>query len=322
MKKQIYAAFVGILLITAICRPAAAQSASTPIRFAYQTAIAGGPLMVTEARGLWKVPVQARGFVDGADVLQAVLAGSADAGLIATAPAITGAQTGDYVIVAVACRAGDTTAIVVPPDSNIKSVGDLKGKTLAIQEGTTTALDIRNYILPRFGLTTSDVTLVNMNMGSMPAALAGGRVAAIASVEPYISIAIQQKVGKRIQSLMDFDPIPEFLVFRTAFVEQHRDIVVGALRSYYQAVEWIKGHPNDAVDDIVSGLAKQGVNLDRKVVAMAWKTLDLNVQFSDADMRSYLNTTAELLLKNGKLKRIPDWNKVLQFDLAHQAMTK
>lgn len=312
---------VVIACMIAAAEPAAAQSTNTPVRFAYQTAIAGGPLMVTEARGLWNVPVEARGFVDGADVLQAVLAGSADAGLIATAPAITGAQTGDYVIAAVASRAGDTTAIVAPPDSGVKSVADLKGKSLAIQEGTTTALDVRNYILPHFKLTPADVRLVNMDMGDMPAALAGGRVAAIASVEPYISIAVQHNIGVRIQSLMEFDPIPEFLVFRTAFVAQHPAVVVGALRSYYKAVAWIKDHQNEAVDDIVDGLAKQGVNLDRKIVEMAWKTMGLDVQFSEPDMRAYLNTTAQLLLKSGKLKQIPDWGKVLRLDLARQAMT-
>jgi ABC-type nitrate/sulfonate/bicarbonate transport system substrate-binding protein len=310
------------MLAALACGPASAQSAPTTVRFAYQTAIAGGPLMITDARGLWGVPVQARGFVDGADVLQAVLAGSADAGLIATAPTITGAQTGDYVIAAVAGRAGDTTAIVAPPDSGIKTVADLKGKTLAIQEGTTTALDVRNYILPHFGLTATDVTLVNMNMGAMPAALAGGRVNAVASVEPYISIAVQQNIGVRIQSLMPFDPIPEFLVFRSAFVAQHPDVVVGALRGYFKAVDWIKDHPRDAVDDIVAGMAKQGVNLDRKVIEMAWKTMDLDVQFSEPDMRAYLNTTAELLLKSGKLKQIPDWNKVLRLDLARKATAK
>ncbi len=310
------------LLLAASCGTAVAQAEKTPIRFAYQTAIAGGPLMVTDARGLWSVPVQARGFVDGADVLQAVLAGSADAGLIATAPAITGAQTGDYVIAAVAGRAGDTTAIVVPPDSGIKSVADLKGKTLAIQEGTTTALDIRNFVLPHAGLTAADVKLVNMNMGDMPAALAGGRVDSIASVEPYISIAVQQKIGVRLQSLMAFDPIPEFLVFRTAFVAEHQDVVIGALHSYYQAVVWIKAHPDEAVDDIVAGLAKQGINLDWQVIAMAWKTMDLDVLFSEPDMRAYLNTTAELLQKSGKLKQMPDWNKVLRLDLARKAMSK
>lgn len=322
MKTEIRSTIAAAMLAALACGPASAQSAPTTVRFAYQTAIAGGPLMITDVRGLWGVPVQARGFVDGADVLQAVLAGSADAGLIATAPTITGAQTGDYVIAAVAGRAGDTTAIVAPPDSGIKTVADLKGKTLAIQEGTTTALDVRNYILPHFGLTATDVTLVNMNMGAMPAALAGGRVNAVASVEPYISIAVQQNIGVRIQSLMPFDPIPEFLVFRSAFVAQHPDVVVGALRGYFKAVDWIKDHPRDAVDDIVAGMAKQGVNLDRKVIEMAWKTMDLDVQFSEPDMRAYLNTTAELLLRSGKLKQIPDWNKVLRLDLARKAMAK
>jgi sulfonate transport system substrate-binding protein len=309
-----------VMLIAGAALPAAAQSDKTKIRFAYQTSIAGGSLMVTEARGLWGVPVESKGFVAGSDVLQAILAGSADAGSMATTPTITGGQTGAFVIAAVANRVGDTTAIMVPPNSSIKTVADLKGKTLALQEGTTTALDVHNYVLPHFNLKPSDVRLLNMSMGDMPAALAGGRVDAAASVEPYISIAVQQKIGKRIQSMMDFDPIPVFIVFRADFVEKHPDVVVNALRGYYKAVKWIKAHPKDAIDVIVAGLAKQGVKLDRPVVEMAWNTVDLDVQFSEADMRAYLNSAAALLIKSGKLKHIPDWKKVMRLDLGRKAM--
>ena len=108
------------MLLAGSCGLAAAQSSkNVKIRFAYQTSIAGGSLMVTEARGLWGVPVESKGFVAGSDVLQAVLAGSADAGSMATTPTIVGGRTGDFVIAAVANRVGDTTAIIVPPNSSI-----------------------------------------------------------------------------------------------------------------------------------------------------------------------------------------------------------
>ena len=308
-----------IALTIATCA-SLAHAAQTPIRFAYQTSIAGGSLMVTEARGLWGVPVESKGFVAGSDVLQAILAGSADAGSMATTPVITGSQSGAFVVVAVANRVGNTTAIVVPPNSGIKTVSDLKGKSLAIQEGTTTALDIRNYVLPHFKMTPADVKLVNMNMGDMPAALAGGRVDAIASVEPYIATAVLGKIGVRIQSMMDFDPIPAFIVFRREFVEKHEEEVVNALRGYYKAVDWIKSHPTESVDVIAEGLAKQGVRLDRAVVDMAWKTVDLDTSINDEQMKAYLKGAADLLLKDRKIKQEPDWNKLLRFDLAHKAL--
>ncbi len=320
-RTQIASILGATILLAGSCGFASAQSAKdVKIRFAYQTSIAGGSLMVTEARGLWGVPVDSKGFVAGSDVLQAVLAGSADAGSMATTPTIVGGRTGDFVIAAVANRVGDTTAIIVPPNSSIKSVADLKGKKVAIQKGTTTALDMENYVLPHAGLSLKDVQVVNMGMGNMPAAVAGGRVDAAASVEPYISIAVQQKAAVRLESMMAYDPIPVFIVFRTEFVKKHPDVVVNALRGYYKAVKWIKAHPSDAVDTIVAGLAKQGVKLDRTVVEMAWNTVDLDVQFSEADMRAYLNGAAALLIKSGKIKSAPDWKKLIRLDLARKAM--
>jgi sulfonate transport system substrate-binding protein len=320
---RIASLFLGLALAASSCQSfAAADAKPVPIRFAYQTSIAGGSLMVTEARGLWGAPVESHGFVAGSDVLQAILSGSADAGSMATTPVITGGQTGAFVVVAVANKVGNTTAIVVPPNSGIKTVADLKGKSLAIQEGTTTALDIRNYILPHYHMTPADVRLVNMNMGDMPAALAGGRVDAIASVEPYIATAVLNKIGVRIQSMMEYDPIPAFIVFRTDFVAKHEDEVVNALRGYYRAVAWIKQHPKETVDLIDAGLEKQGVHLDRAVVQMAWDTVDLDTSFSETDMRAYLKKSADLLIENKKLKKEPDWDKLLRLDLARKAMAK
>ncbi|MGQ7793661.1 ABC transporter substrate-binding protein [Faunimonas sp. B44] len=291
-----------------------------PLAFAYQTSIAGGSLMVTEVRDLWGIPVKSSGFVAGSDVLQAVLSGSAQAGSMAVTPTITGGQTGDFRIVAVANRVGHTTAIVVPPDSDIKTVADLKGKTLAVQQGTTTSLDIDNYVLPHFNLKPEDVRQVNMNMGDMPAALGGGRVDAIASVEPYISIAVQQGIGKRIQSIGDFDPLPVFIVIRTEYLEGNEEVVVDALRGYYSAVEWIKDNPEETVDIIRAKLDELGVGVPREVVDMAWKTVDLDVSFDEAQMKAYLTEAAELLLKAGKIERIPDFDTILRLDLARNAM--
>jgi ABC-type nitrate/sulfonate/bicarbonate transport system substrate-binding protein len=122
--------------------------------------------------------------------------------------------------------------------------------------------------------------------------------------------------------MMDFDPIPAFIVFRRDFAEKHEDEVVNALRGYYKAVEWIRAHPAESVDVIADGLAKQGVRLDRAVVDMAWKTVDLDTSINDEQVKAYLKGAADLLLKDKKLKQEPDWNRLLRFDLAHKALGK
>jgi ABC-type nitrate/sulfonate/bicarbonate transport system substrate-binding protein len=105
-------------------------------------------------------------------------------------------------------------------------------------------------------------------------------------------------------------------------VEKHEEEVVNALRGYYKAVDWIRSHPNESVDVIAGGLAKQGVHLDRPVVEMAWNTVDLDTSIADDEIRAYLKGAADLLIKNGKLKQEPDWSKLLRLDLAHKAMGK
>ncbi len=100
--------------------------------------------------------------------MQAAAAGDIDLGYVGTVPPITGAakQYG-FKIVATQHGADATKAaenIIVPKDSPIQTLSDLKGKKIAIPQGSS-AHGLALLALKSVGLTPKDVELVYLSPG-------------------------------------------------------------------------------------------------------------------------------------------------------------
>ena len=85
-----------------------------------------------------------------------------------------------------------TQGIYVMPDSRIKSLAELKGKTVAINAPKNILYLLAASVLAEHGLSANSVTFVtNIPFPAMPAALKAGKVDAAVLPEPFASVAEQ-----------------------------------------------------------------------------------------------------------------------------------
>jgi NitT/TauT family transport system substrate-binding protein len=82
--------------------------------------------------------------------------------------------------------------ILVSPHSPIKTLADLKGKTIAVNVLNGIAGDLVFSALAAYGITPAQVHLVAVPFPAMSAALASGHVDAIETNEPFVTEAVQQ----------------------------------------------------------------------------------------------------------------------------------
>ncbi|HEX5394331.1 MAG TPA: ABC transporter substrate-binding protein [Rhodocyclaceae bacterium] len=86
--------------------------------------------------------------------------------------------------------------IVVPTNSSIQSVADLKGKKFAVMKGTAGQLRL-NRLLEKFGMKESDLRVIDMNDDSAKAALSTGDVDAyITSSTDLVSRGLVRRIYK------------------------------------------------------------------------------------------------------------------------------
>ena len=136
--------------------------------------------------------------------------------------------------------------IVVPAGSEIKSVADLAGKTIAAASGTDPYFFVLQA-LAREGLSSADVEIVNLIHADGQKALENGDVDAWAGLDPLTATS-QRTTGSVI--LVNEPSFNTWGVLNATekFLTGHPELVELVLVQYEKARAWINENPEQAVE--------------------------------------------------------------------------
>jgi sulfonate transport system substrate-binding protein len=203
-------------------------------------------------------------FDFGPPLVQAVASGDIDLGSVGDVPPITGAakQFG-FKIVAVQRGADATKAsenIIVGKDSPIQTLADLKGKRIAVPQGSS-AHGLALLALKSVGLTPKDVELVYLSPAAGGTAFNTGKVDAWSIWNPQSALAV--KNGARIiaKGLPPIDQVNNYYVASEKSLNDpnRRAALADVLTRVAREFNWAQQHP----DEYAKAIAKEtGVSLD------------------------------------------------------------
>jgi hypothetical protein len=91
------------------------------------------------------------------------------------------------------------------------------------------------------------------------------------------------------------------------------------LRGWIASARLFQEEPQRAADIMTEVLKERGYAITPTVVRKALGRFDVKVEMGP-DFRAYVISEAEALLKSGRIKSMPDWNKALRRDLFEQAL--
>lgn len=238
-------------------------------------------------------------------VKDALVAGQIQFGMFGLAAAtIGGAKREPIVIIAAACNKG--MGIVVNAKNPAKSVGELQGKKLAVASGSTQEVVI-NDRLSAEGLSASDVTIVNIPFGAMPAALEKGEVDAFVGAEPGPSISVLAGVGKLIDNPYSTPTGDLNMVLATSpqLIASSPDTVRAMMKIHKQAAEFAAANSKDVV-----AIGVEKLKLKPEVVEKALT----NVGFSwkmDAKVLESARHYARQMKAMNKINDLPDFTALM-----------
>lgn len=274
------------------------------IRVWFPTSPDTAPLFVAWQEGFFEeafegdnVEVEPLNFANGPAANEAFLAGELDvASCIGDQPILVGIQSGvDGVVVARSMRSS-AEGIVVPNDSDIQSVEDLKGKRISIYIGTSYQKVLLQN-LADYGLTANDVELVNItDSNSAIAALDNGEVdAAFITGYPFLT-AEENGVGRVIIDGSKHANYA-FLQFSKNFYDTYPELVEKYVKALRKAEKFIEENPEQAYLDI-SDYLKLDVEQVKKVVASNDYVLSL-----DDESKQDFYVTSEFMLEQGLITK-------------------
>ena len=235
--------------------------AGEPIKLGMSTWIGYAPLYLAKEKGFF----QKRGI----DVEIVVIESPADRRAAFAADKIQGMATtvDTHVMTAAAENPIPVKQVLAMDDSNggdgivakkeIKTVKDLKGKTVAAQLGAGASYFWLNYVLSQNGLKLSDIKAVDMKAGDAGAAFVAGKVDAAVTWEPWLSRAKETPFGGILLS-SDKTPgiIVDSLAFKPAYLTAHGDDVKKIIAAWNEAVKLAADNPKDA-DAIMAKFTNQ-----------------------------------------------------------------
>jgi sulfonate transport system substrate-binding protein len=160
----------------------------------------GAQALLTASGLIHRLPfkVQFADFTSGPPMLQALSAGALDVGGVGNAPPVFAAAGGaKLTIVGAYSNNPASAALLVPKGSKITSVTQLKGKKIAVAQGSSADYHII-YELKQAGLSPKDVTLEYLQPAQALAAFSSGSVDAWDVWSPFIEQAVAQSHGRII----------------------------------------------------------------------------------------------------------------------------
>src|SRR5580704_8690116 len=257
-----------MLVLMALTPLALTQNADNVLRIGYQKY---GTLVLLKARGSLEkrlaalhVEVKWTEFPAGPQLLEGLNVGSIDFGTVGEAPPIFAQAAGaDLVYVANEPAASAAEAIIVPKDSPIKTVAELKGKKVALNKGANVHY-LLVKLLEKAGVKYSDIDTVFLTPADARAAFERGSVDAWAIWEPFFAAA-QRQTGARI--LADGNGVVsnhQFFLASRPYASKRADVVAIVLEQVAAVDEWAKTNPKEAA----AALSPQ-IGLDQPTLELA-----------------------------------------------------
>jgi ABC-type nitrate/sulfonate/bicarbonate transport system substrate-binding protein len=250
--------------------------------------------------------------------MQQMVARQVDLGTYAGPSFIIGHDKGDLVAIAVIEEVGRTAAVVARKDLNITKVEQLRGLKVANQTGSSIGNIFVDQIAPQHGLKKGDYQEVRMNVNDMVAGLASKTVDAMVNVEPYNAIAEADGIGTIVMDLSGVDKVPVFMAATPDFVQKSPETVVAYLKAWLDVARDFKDNPKKASDVIHAFFLSKGYKMSGETLAKALSKVDVHPGFP-SNLKPYMQHHAEVLLKEKKIKAIPDWGKALRPEFMEKA---
>ncbi|MCX4670834.1 ABC transporter substrate-binding protein [Streptomyces sp. NBC_01381] len=286
------------------------------VKIGYFPNLTHGTALVGKQEGLFQKELGATKaeyaqFNAGPSEIEALNSKSIDIGWIGPSPAINGyAKSQGKGLRIIGGAASGGVKLVVNPDK-IKSLDDVKGKSIATpQLGNTQDVALLNWIKekgwkvdPESG--KGDVSVVRTDNKITPDAYKSGSIDGAWVPEPTASKLVAEG-GKVLLDEKDLWPDKKFvitnIIVRQDFLEEHPKVVEAVLRASVKTTKWIKDNPQKAKAAANAELeAASGKPLPAEVIDPAWKSID----FTNDPLAETLGSEAGHAVKAGLLEK-PD----------------
>lgn len=258
---------IGTAAVVALRSPARAQDAVKEIRIGYQK---NGVLVITRQQGALEKHFAAQGitvkwveFSSGPPMMEAMNVGSVDYGAVGDSPPVFAQAAGAAIVYAAGQPITNGQGILVPKDSPIRTIAELKGKRIGFTKGSS-AHNIVVQTLEKAGLTYADITPVYLTPPDAGPAFANGSIEAWAIWDPYFAIGETKQNGRILINAREVTKTNSFYIANRDFAKNHGTILQQIVDVTTETAKWAEQHRDEVAKSLA---AVTGIPLDIQTIA-------------------------------------------------------
>ncbi|HBK80835.1 MAG TPA: hypothetical protein DDZ83_14385 [Nitrospinae bacterium] len=290
---------------------------SATLRIGAHRALMGSFEVVAHRAGFWKkqgLKYTIANFKQGKLMRNAIIQGNLDTGTTGFSPFSTAISRGAQVTaIGVTANICDTQHIVVPVNSKAKSLKDLKGVTFANKKGTSTDFAFQSYVIPAYGLKSSDFPLLSVRTTERISAIVSGNAQAALVGDPMLEIAIQAGQIRSLENLCKYDKTRMMHVGNPDTLKKHPELYAKYFRGWLMAHKLLKDDPDKYAKIYHKDLVELGTKVKLSVIKVIVRRLRSEVFITD-EVKSYLNDMNKKQIKLGWIKKTTDFKKTRFID--------
>ena len=271
MKKNFLRVFLSFVLIASFVTLASAAVQGKDgkpyhLKLGYSPSICGVPLNIAVEKGFFAAEgIEAENIqVAAAHIQEAVAAGQVEAGQGLIGKFLQPLENGLEIKFTAGTHTG-CNSLLVPADSDIKQITDLRGKRIGVSGLASADIIVVKRALAAEGISVDmrdgEVEFAVFPINDLPMALKNGAVDAIALNDPFAAQAIKE-LGLR--TLIDTAVTEPFgseyccaAFVSSKLAKERPDVAAAFTRAVLKASVWVQEHPDEAAK----------IQLDKKYVA-------------------------------------------------------
>lgn len=252
-----------------------------PLRIGFQKA--ASTLALLKAHGTLEKRLQPLGievkwheFAAGPQLLEGLNVGAVDFGYVGEAPPVFAQAAGaNFVYTAYEVPTPEALGILIPKNSTLKSVAELKGRKVAFNKGSDVHWLVVS-LLKNAGLQYSDIEPIFLAPADARAAFEKGAVDAWAIWDPF-NAATQKQIGaKQLASGVGAVSHHQFFLSARPYAEKNQDVLNIVLEEVSRKGQWISANVKEAAAQLapIQGLEPDVIETSLKHYAHVFKPIN------------------------------------------------
>ncbi|MFO6420523.1 ABC transporter substrate-binding protein [Hylemonella sp. W303a] len=191
--------------------------------------------------------------------------------------------------------------------NDIKSIAELKGKTVGVDAPGTAPYFGLAWMLSKNGLSMKDVKTVTLSPQASAQAFVTGQNDAAMTYEPYLStVRANPAAGKILATTLDYPMVMDTVGCAPDWLKANPKAAQALANSYFEALEMIKADPTKANEIMGSAVKQTGEAFANSSKFLRWRDKAANQKFFAGDLQAFMKDAAAILLEAGVIRKLPD----------------